>query len=195
MARDYKNSSSTRKSGGSSNGRPMLTGIIIGLILGLGISVGVAVYLKGAPSPFVDVSKRHDDQGQAASAAQASAPQADKPKFDFYTILPGSEETLDEKASPNKDASATAAAASSKNTYFLQAGAYQDESQADNLKAKLALLGVEAIIQTAQVGDKGTWHRVRIGPYKSLDDLSQVRANLQQQGIETSIIKVSEAKP
>ncbi len=194
MARDYKNSSSPRKSGGSSNGRPMLTGIVIGLILGLGISVGVAVYLKGAPSPFIDVSKRHENPSQAASAAQASAPQADKPKFDFYTILPGSEETLDEKASANKDTSATAAA-SGKNTYFLQAGAYQDESQADNLKAKLALLGVEAIIQTAQVGDKGTWHRVRIGPYKSLDDLSQVRANLQQQGIETSIIKVSEAKP
>ncbi len=195
MARDYKNSSSTRKSGGGSgSGRPLLTGIVIGLILGLGISVGVAVYLKGAPSPFVDVSKRHEDQSQAASAAQASATQADKPKFDFYTILPGSEETLDEKASA-KAASATAAAASSKNTYFLQAGAYQDENQADNLKAKLALLGVEAIIQTAQVGDKGIWHRVRIGPYKSLDDLSQVRANLQQQGIETSIIKVSEAKP
>lgn len=187
MTRDYKPAS--RKGNGSANGRPMLTGIIIGLFLGLGVALAVALYLKGAPSPFVDPASRKEDG--AASATQASGTQPEKPKFDFYTILPGSEETLDEKVTPQ----ASAPAAGGRETYFLQAGAYQNESEADNLKAKLALLGVEAIIQTAQVGDKGVWHRVRIGPYSKIDDLSPVRATLQQQGIETSLIKVREATP
>ena len=74
--------------------------------------------------------------------------------------------------------------------YFLQAGAFQNMSDADNLKAKLALLGVEAKIQSATLADKGVWHRVRVGPYTNVDELNRMRVTLKQNGIDTSLIKV-----
>ncbi|MFN3397793.1 MAG: SPOR domain-containing protein, partial [Sulfurimicrobium sp.] len=57
-------------------------------------------------------------------------------------------------------------------------------------KAKLALMGIEATIQTATVPDKGVWHRVRIGPYNNVDDLNRMRATLSQNGVSASLVKV-----
>jgi len=72
----------------------------------------------------------------------------------------------------------------------LQAGSFQSAPEADNLKARLALLGMEASIQTTVLPDKGVWHRVRIGPYTAVDDLNRARDTLKQNGIETTLIRV-----
>ncbi|MGH8717263.1 MAG: SPOR domain-containing protein, partial [Burkholderiales bacterium] len=103
-----------------------------------------------------------------------------------YKILPGVEEPVTEKELKQaaKQPNLT------KDVYFLQAGAFQNVSDADNLKAKLALLGVEANIQSATLADKGVWHRVRVGPYINVDELNRMRVTLKQNGIDASLIKV-----
>ena len=68
----------------------------------------------------------------------------------------------------------------------------QNARDADNLRARLALLGVEARIQTATLPDKGVWHRVRVGPYTSVEELGRTRDALKQNGVETTLIKVRE---
>jgi cell division protein FtsN len=75
----------------------------------------------------------------------------------------------------------------------LQAGAFQNAPDADNLKARLALLGVEATIQTTTLPGKGVRHRVRVGPYIAIEDLNRARDALKQNGIETTLIKVRAA--
>ncbi|TSA52666.1 MAG: SPOR domain-containing protein, partial [Nitrosomonadaceae bacterium] len=60
------------------------------------------------------------------------------------------------------------------------------------LKAKLAMMGVEASVQAVDLADKGIWHRVRVGPVTDTGEISRVRASLQQNGIQTSLIKVHE---
>jgi cell division protein FtsN len=125
----------------------------------------------------------------AKPAAKAAAPQAadsKKPRFDFYNILPGTEEPVTEQEVKQ-------APAGSKEQYFLQAGSFQNEADADNLKARLALMGVEATVQSATVPDKGVWHRVRVGPFPNIDDMSKARTTLAQNGIQASLIKVKEA--
>ncbi|MEW5942718.1 MAG: SPOR domain-containing protein [Pseudomonadota bacterium] len=175
----------------------MLTGIIIGTFVGLGIALGVALYIKQGPSPFVDKTKpaAQPTAGQKktaapdSTAADKAAKPADKPRFDFYTILPGTEEPVSEqelKQAGQQSAGGTGY------QYFLQAGSFQTEAEADNLKAKLALLGVEAGIQTATLPDKGVWHRVRAGPYATLEELNRIRTTLSQNGISTSLIKIHE---
>ena len=82
--------------------------------------------------------------------------------------------------------------AAARETFFLQAGAFQNAPDADNLKARLALLGVEATIQTTTLPDKGVWHRVRVGPYTSVEELNRTRDTLKQNGVETALIKVRE---
>ena len=78
---------------------------------------------------------------------------------------------------PDKDVSQSApSSGTARVVYYLQAGAFQNAADADNLKARLALAGLEAQIQTATVPDKGVWHRVRMGPYSNAQDLEKARA-------------------
>jgi cell division protein FtsN len=74
--------------------------------------------------------------------------------------------------------------------YFLQAGAFQSASEADNLKAQLALLGVEATIQTDELAGKGVFHRVRIGPFRSMDDVNRTRSLLAQNNIPVTLVRL-----
>jgi len=69
---------------------------------------------------------------------------------------------------------------------ILQAGSFSTVNDAEKLKAKLALLGVEANIQTAIIPDKGVWYRVRLGPYKSADDLNRASSFLKQNGVDST---------
>jgi cell division protein FtsN len=168
----------------------------VGLLLGVGLSVGVAVLVKGSDSPFVSkVTQAPKIEGNATSNTDAIPKDENldaegKPRFDFYTILPGSESQVTEQEIKQKE---TEAEKSTKATesYFLQVGAFQTEQEADNMKAKLALLGIEAIVQTATIPDKGTWHRVRVGPFAGLDQINKTRSELVNNGFKTDLIKIN----
>jgi len=54
-------------------------------------------------------------------------------------------------------------------------------------------LGYEASIQTAEIPDKGIWHRVRVGPFNSMDELDKTRTALEQNQIKTHLIRVKNA--
>ena len=72
---------------------------------------------------------------------------------------------------------------------WLQVGAYVNRQDAENQRARFAVLGYEAQIQSADIPDKGTVHRVRVGPYRDPDEAGKVRGDLARQGIEVSIVK------
>jgi cell division protein FtsN len=59
------------------------------------------------------------------------------------------------------------------------------------MKAKLALQGFEALVQTATIPDKGVWHRVRVGPLNSLDEINKSKNDLASNGFKTDLIKVN----
>ena len=82
--------------------------------------------------------------------------------------------------------SKSGSAAAAQEIYFLQAGSFPNAEDADKLKAKLAMLGMEASVQIAFIPDKGTWHRVRLGPYKGADEMSKTRAVLKKNGVEAT---------
>lgn len=192
MTRDYKGGE--RRGGGRREGS-LLIGILIGLILGLGIALAVAWYINKMPSPFLNrstppagIEGAKSPPGIAKSSNQPAKAPEPKPRFDFYKILPGTEEPATDQQL--KDAQKSAPAV--KETFYLQAGAFQSAPDADNLKARLALLGVEAAIQTTSVPDKGVWHRVRIGPYANVEELNRTREALKQNGVETTLVKVRE---
>jgi cell division protein FtsN len=74
--------------------------------------------------------------------------------------------------------------------YYLQVGAFKTEQEADNTKAKLSLLGLEAVVQTANIPDKGILHRVRVGPISGSDDLSRIKAELARNGFNAEPVKI-----
>lgn len=198
MSRDYKtrtNSSISAKSKST-----LLLGVLIGYALGLLSAIGTWMYINQAPSPFISQDKVVDSAAAKSAAtqtdrpAQSSGPEAKpasvadaKPRFEFYKILPDAGEPV-----PEHQINQAAQRTSSQDKYFLQAGSFQNADDADNLKAKLAMLGVEASVQAADLPEKGTWHRVRVGPFSSAADGDRVRASLQQSGVQSSLIKTHE---
>ncbi len=183
MSRDYKSKSGSKPPRGGS----MFAGILIGLILGIGISLGVAWYINKLPSPFVVHGQQAETQPGNIPPPDVGSNDATKPKFDFYKILPGQE-----PAAANKPAPAEAAASPSApavESYYLQAGAFQNKEDADNMKAKLAMIGLESGIQGGGAESK---YRVRIGPYQNQEDMNKIRDELKQNGIAASIVRVKE---
>jgi cell division protein FtsN len=99
----------------------------------------------------------------------------DKPRFEFYKVL-----TDKDAGAPAKPADKAVEAKPAVTTQYLQAGSFASVEDAENLKAKLAMLGIEAAIQTVAIPEKGVWHRVRLGPYKNADEIGRVRTTLKQ---------------
>jgi len=186
-----------------------LLGVLIGFVLGLGVAAAIAYVLNKTPNPFEGKSAKADVASPHLSSVEREpAKIADRPRFDFSKILPGTEERKTQKeesaTSPNGDSPATATAptaapapanqaapatAAKGGKYFLQAGAYQNAADAEDQRAKLALMGIEASMQTVAVPDKGTLNRVRLGPYGSAEEMNQVKAELLKRGVSTAVIR------
>lgn len=162
-------SRNTRRSGGNS----IFTGVLIGLTVGAILAVGVALWITDS-NPFTSATPP-----TVPSQPLPATPEA-APSFDFYKVLPSdTPSVLPPPAAP-------AAAAP---RYYLQAGAFKGADDADNLKAQLAMLGVEAVIQTGEVADKGVFHRVRVGPFSAMDEVNRTRSLLTQNDIPSTLVK------
>ncbi len=196
MSGNNGNRSSTPHKGGS-----MLAGILLGMVLGLLIASGVAWYLMERPNPYVSHDQRPELSGtqpapagepQAAPAGPATAANANtpaagdngKPRFEFYKVLTDNKQ--DGSLPVQQPATQSPAKAAASQSYVLQAGSFSNEVDADKLKARLALLGMEASVQTVTVPDKGIWHRVRLGPYRNADEMNKARAILKQNGVNAT---------
>ena len=213
MSRDMKprrNQPARKKSGGGT-----LIGMFIGLVLGVGAAAGVVWYMNKSPLPFVDKSPPPRSEAAAAATAAANGKPAQplalpgKPgdpipekRFQFYDILPGKTDAVpDKEGKPavaakeeikkeesKKEEKKAEEPKESKQPLFLQAGSFSTAQDADNQKAKLAFMGVEAVVQQVMVQDK-TYYRVRIGPYTKIDELNKTRTELAKSGIEAALAK------
>src|SRR5690606_13262492 len=73
--------------------------------------------------------------------------------------------------------------------YILQAGAFAASGQAEELKARIALLGLTARVESARINDR-TVYRVRMGPYGTAGDLAEAKQKLANGGLDALAIKV-----
>ena len=198
MARNRSITPTRKRSEGN-----FLAGMGVGVLVGLAVSLAIAFYLNRTPIPFMTAKPKQAEKNAAKPPAIAGLPQggaapsgtAEKPKFDFYRILPGAEEPVTEKEIRERlrqKGSPAGQQDASKDVYFIQAGSFQNPSDADNQKARLAILGFESSVEPAHLPDKGTWYRVRMGPYAKLEEINKVRQALAQSGIDANLIKVKD---
>ena len=197
MSRDYKSPS---KSNSGKKGSNLFLGLFIGYALGLVSAIGVWMYIHQAPSPFIQNEKPEvstkiepSKNGNIAlkemlildnSEDQAKDPN-EKTRFEFYEMLPGNEEPVTEI-----ELQKAAEQPILKDKYYLQVGSFKDTEDAENLKAKIAMLGMEAYVQSADLSEKGMWHRVRVGPFTKIDTIKKTRSSLLQSGIKANLIKI-----
>lgn len=175
--------------------------------------------LPGKEVPMSDAelaaSERAEAQRSAAQqkAAQQPAPQpaqpaaAQQPTATTAAALPKPVDTATTTPTPAPTQTAAAptpapAAATTAPTataaavpvddgtrYLLQAGAFQASGQAEEMKAKIAMLGVGARVESANIGGK-TVYRVRMGPYGTASDLADAKRKLASGGLPAMAIKV-----
>lgn len=183
------------RSRGASRGRTR-TPAWIWLFTGFLIGLGLAWYLfaKGyIPQPRSAASDTAAESSGADAGAEEVAPRtpdSKRPQYDFFTVLPEMEvvvpeQELSESVQPGP---AGTAAAESAGSYLLQVGSFREMSDAEQMKAQLALLGIVARVQTVTVND-ATWHRVRAGPVGSAREADDMRTRLAENGIDSLVLK------
>lgn len=134
-----------------------------------------------------------DPQPEPAPATRKKRPEPaapPPPRFDFYNLLPEMEVIVPDEEIQGSTSREGVRQVEQPGTYLLQAGSFRSRKQADQLRARLALLGLETNIQSITVDDRQAWHRVRVGPFSNLSDLNQARTLLKKQGIDAILIRL-----
>lgn len=194
-------------------GLPAWLLVVIGIIVG---AVGMFAVLQtghmpisrpdNGPQPTAATSSEGD--GGRGIAAQK---QATEPRYDFYSVLPQKEVVIpdaqldaqvkaeQQQASTTQEASsaengaandttASTSSPSAKGQYLLQVASFPNASDADALKARLALNGFRAEVEKVTIKGQ-TWNRVRLGPYSSATALEADRKKLEAQGFHAIALK------
>ena len=162
--------------------------------------------LPGKEVPMTDAELAASEQAEKAQkVAPAEAPSAPatpvpasatadaKPLPAPIDESPAKPASTDNRPPATAGAPATPAAASASAPdahYILQAGAFQASGQAEELKAKIALLGLGARVESAQIGGK-TVYRVRMGPYGSASELAEAKRKLASGGLSAMAVKTN----
>ena len=168
----------------------MITGLFIGLF------VAFLVHLKdnypglSLPKSASTEKRTTRDTRDVRKNKNQPIPAAPRTQYDFYTILPEMEIAVPdvEEGSINNNT-----AFKHNSTFILQTGSFKKLSQADEMKASLALLGVQAKIQAVTINNNNvatTWHRVRLGPYDSFGEMNKIRSRLRRNKIEALLLKL-----
>jgi cell division protein FtsN len=205
-----------------------LIGVFIGIVVGLGLAATVAYWLmKNNPAlPLPSFGHGADTAKDALPKAAKADP--DKPRFDFYKILPGADEPKvqaerrppdrgdravvdqakdrsSDKSTPRPPPAVVAEAPKSvekaaqpaevakaqkpADRAWLQAGSFSALPDAESLKAKLALAGLEATVQEGALPDKSVRYRVRLGPYDNSDELGRMKSEIAKRGFDVAVIR------
>ena len=128
-----------------------------------------------APAPVEPVPPNSVDPQAAKNAAAKEV-----------SLTPPAEKI--KKPVPAKPTDTAKAEGDEKWTYFLQAGAFRDQADAESARAKLALLGFEARL-TERPSDNGTLYRVRVGPFSQLETMNRMRGKLTDNGVDVAVIR------
>ena len=200
------------KRGGSNGGTPAWLWALIGLALGLVIA---AYFFLGDTWKNRNSDQPTPNAAAEAPATRSEDPVAQeptekpKPKYDFYTLLPEKEvlipdaelqaqadaETKRNAApkpavnAPDLVSAAPETSAPTAARFLIQAGAFKNPDEAENLKATIALTGEVARIESADINGT-TVYRVRLGPYGTASSLSAAKQALSSHGIEAQAIKI-----
>lgn len=166
----------------------MLSGLMIGLLIAL------LVYLNQQPgmSESGDVPDTKSITKKITTTKKASTPTEkavddNSLRYEFYTVLPESEIVIPEQEMIQRERQSPGLK-KNKHTYILQAGSFRKKQEAETLKARLALLGVESSVEKVVV-NKDIWHRIRIGPFVSVREINSVRNRLLHNNINAILIR------
>ncbi|MFT5642854.1 MAG: cell division protein FtsN [Janthinobacterium sp.] len=136
-----------------------------------------------APPPQDPLQELLSSMQPAPTAEPAAAPAA------ALAAAPAARSVIKQQDKPRSVEAVTRLdAQDDKYFYFLQVGAFRNMSEAENSRARLALLGLEAAV-TDRITDNGVLHRVRVGPFSEQGSMNRVRTRLTDNGIDVAVVR------
>jgi cell division protein FtsN len=188
MPRDYKNAAGSKQPRAGGTGDSFLS-FFSGLSVGLLVAFAIFLYqylapaTRAQPAPAPVVAKPDKKKAEGSSGTPA-------PTFDFYQILPSREVNLSEWV---EDAPKTVAPApQERGLFILQVGSFKTFEAADQMKAELALVGIDADIQRVVINGQDILHRVRVGPFRDPAQLDKARNTLLQNNRDFVLLRLEE---
>ena len=168
----------------------LITGILIGFFLAL------LLYLDRL-LPNQKTEDRTQKTEYTAPPVQKTEDKGQKietsaPRFEFYDILPmkkteNSGQRTEESIPPSA-ANPPLPSEMPPGNFMLQIAAFQNIREAEELKARLALLGIQAFVQQANLNGSA-WYRVRVGPFTDAAQANQIQEILLQNGYQAIVAK------
>lgn len=124
----------------------------------------------------------------AAPAAAVATP-APAPTVVAKPVRPPSADPLGDLAKARSESPAFSSGTSDPFNYFIQAGAYRTPEDAEQQRARLLLLGMQAKVTEREQAGR-TVYRVRVGPFEKKDDADRIKDRLDNSSIETALVRV-----
>lgn len=167
--------------------------LLTGLLLG-GFITGL-VWLQGQSeehgAEWAGTPPERPPPGTEKAAARAADVPPPKPRFDFYTELPKQEVAVPVEPVEVRPPPAPRPSTDADERVMLQIGSFRRSTDADRMRAQLALLGIEASVTNARIGPQDTRYRVRSGPYASRSAASKDQQRLVGNGLKPIVIPLS----
>lgn len=128
--------------------------------------------------------------GSSTSADGLPAPITENPDAAALAVSATATNTTTNANTTGVVSSTTSPATSTDARYILQAGAFGGSGDAETVKAKIAMLGLNARVEAATIGGK-TVYRVRMGPYGTASELADAKAKLSSGGLPAMAVKTN----
>lgn len=165
-------------------------GFLLGGVVGAAACAGAAFYITKAPIPFVNKVDQASDKINPLANGQPMDPNLPLNKeAPAPANLPASKVTTVEAQTPETVEQAPVAQPEETSRYVVQAGAFRTEQAAEGRRAELGMLGLESRI-IPRTDNNRTLYRVRLGPYGTMDEASQIKGRLIESGIQADIGKL-----
>lgn len=185
-------------------------GLVVGVLIGLALALAVALYVTKVPVPFVNkVPQRGPDQDAAevqrnknwdpnapltgkspakpaSSASNAALPPPPAPPA---TAKPATGGAPTVTTRPDDSSARSTKPGVDPFVYFVQVGAFAKTEDAEQQRARLAMLGYSAKITEREQSGR-TMYRVRLGPYQMRDEAESAQAKLQAGGETAALVRV-----
>lgn len=182
-----------------------------------GLAIGGFLVFLATLEPGGDEIKRTKEPPQAKQQAKPKpqGEQPPKPKYDFYTLLPESEVILPpETKEPEAPAKAVTPEQAAKldeeralaalsgqvppppptvakapvTQFFLQAGSFRKQVEADKVRAQIILLGQDVRVERVTVREE-PWFRVLVGPFTTREQLNLAQKTLAGSGYKNLLLQ------
>ena len=141
------------------------------------------------PERVVKPPKTATAPATSATPAAPAAASTPAPTAAAKPAKPPSSDPLGDLAKARSESPAFSSGASDPFNYFIQAGAYRTPEDAEQQRARLLLLGMQAKVTEREQAGR-TVYRVRVGPFDKKDDADRVKDRLDNSSIETALVRV-----